>query len=125
MPQVVIDTCVLLDIEFKHRGQHAAALNLARMLKVKDVTALVPAHWFFEFVSAVICEKKRLGAPLEQGVLKSDFGFPLQMVPIDNTFINDFLAEFKKRLIDLAGGDLIFAVIALKNGIPLITEDRR
>lgn len=121
---VVIDTCVLLDMEFNHRPKHERGKQLAGKLAAEKALALVPAHWFFEFLSAVLCEKKRLGTALEQGDLKHEFGFPMTLIPLDQSFLEGYLLpEMKSRVIDLKSGDMIFSLIALKHQAPLITED--
>jgi predicted nucleic acid-binding protein len=126
MKTIVVDTSVLMDIEFVHRGRHEAGKALAQKLRNEGSLVVVPAHWFFEYLSAVLCEKRRIGAPLAQGEFKNGPPFLMKMVPIDDVFIKDYLlATINDNIVDLKSGDMIFALIALKDKLPIITEDRK
>jgi len=52
--RVVIDTRVLMDMDFIHRSQHVPALQLARKFGLEQALAVIPAHLFAEYLSAIL-----------------------------------------------------------------------
>lgn len=125
---VVVDTCILIDMLFSERPRHARAKKLADVLAASKCHILIPAHAYFELVSAVASERRRRGSPLTVVGSRSALLPPgTVVVSIDLSFVNDYLisALTDGHFIDVSGGDMIFAVVALKHSLPLISEDAR
>jgi predicted nucleic acid-binding protein len=123
--RVIVDTCVLADCLFKERPRHSLALGLVEELKHRSCTVVVPAHSFFELISVALSEKHRRGTPLSLSSFGKDLSVPIEMVAIDLPFIQSYLIEPAGSGIIIEGGgaDAIFISIALKRGLPLISED--
>lgn len=124
---VVLDTSVLMDCMFRERPGHDRAIRLARVLQSEGNAVFIPAHFYYEFVSAVLCELRVREKPLTMGELKGKIPFRTFVVTIDERFAIDHLVSpfAAGRMINLKGGDMIFAALALGQAIPLITEDRK
>jgi len=124
---VVLDTSVLMDCLFLDRPGHTQAVNLAKVLKGEKSTVFIPAHYYFELVSGVLCEKRVRKQALSLGEFKRQLPFEPFIVTIDERFVIDYLIRpvADGNVIDLKGGDMIFAALALGLQIPFITEDRK
>lgn len=126
---VVLDTCVLMDILFAERARHDRARELADVLRRSGRTAYIPAHAYFELVSAVACEKRRnRNVPLTAtGARDNLLPFRTVIVAVDLQFVDDYLVTLlrNKRPVDVSGADMIFAVVALKHNLVLISEERK
>jgi predicted nucleic acid-binding protein len=124
---VVLDTSVLMDCFFLDRPEHAQAVELARVLEKAGSTVFIPAHYYFELVSAVLCENRVRKQALALGEFKLELPLKTFIVTIDERFVINYLIRpaMSGKVIDLKGGDMIFAAIALGLEIPLITEDRK
>lgn len=124
---VVLDTNVLTDCLLAHRPRHSSAVRLARLLREKHETVLLPVHGLFELVSAIRAEGTEHGLPMRLGELGKSVPFDLQLVPIDMEFFESHLLDPLKsgRLISLKGGDMIFVAIAAKHAARLITGDKQ
>lgn len=87
----------------------------------------IPAHFYYELLSAVLCEFRVREKPLTMGELRGKVPFQTFVVTIDERFVIDHLVSpfAAGRIIDLKGGDMIFAALTLGQAIPLITEDRK
>ncbi len=123
---IVMDTCVIFDLLFSERERHADAKKLAELLCKASRHAIIPAHAFFEIVSALAAEKRRRQAPLTAvGSRTALLPFPNTVVSIDLAFVNDYLIAplASGRFINVSGADMIFVAIALKHGLTLISED--
>lgn len=102
-------------------------MQLTEHLAAKNRTVFIPAHCYFELVSAVLCEFNNERKLLPIGKFKSSLPFQTFIVTIDERFTMDYLVApaNQGKIIDLKGGDMIFVAIALGLAITLITEDRR
>jgi len=122
---VVLDTSVLMNCLFSDRPQHTEAVQLAKYLGMLGSIAFVPAHAYFELVSAAACHKRVDGKPLTLGSFKKMLPFGWFVVAIDLAFVNEYLITPAAAgiLIDLKGGDMIFVALALRHQLTLITED--
>ncbi len=124
---VVLDTCVLVDLLIDERPRHALAKKLAEALASSNRNVFIPAHAYFEFVAAILCERRQLGAPPTLvGKRSALLPFSNVVVSIDDAFVTDYLAATMDKLMDVRGGaDMIFVAIAARHGIRLISEDER
>ena len=125
---IVVDTCVLADFLFVNRDRHADALEACRLLPSVGKKALVPAHGFFELVSAAFSERHRRNARLELGRFAKSLPFELEVVDITVDFIESHLRAGLAAAgddLDSSGGDMIYLTLALMQKIPLLTEDKR
>lgn len=125
---VVLDTCVIVDLLIQERPRHETAKLLAAMLGASGCTVFIPAHAWFEIVSALLAEHHRKGAPQTFVGRRSNLlPFNNVIVAIDEAFVTTLLIEplLDGVLIDVAGGDMIFAALALKHGMTLISEDEK
>jgi predicted nucleic acid-binding protein len=124
---VVLDTSILMDCLFTERLGHARAVLVARTLQRQGWSVFIPAHFYFELVSAILCERRVRSRLLAIGELKGRIPFPYYVVTLDERFAIDYLIPpfAAGQVIDLKGGDMIFAALALGQRMPLITEDRK
>ena len=123
---VVIDTCILMDILFAERPRHARAMDLAALLAASKRNVFIPAHAYFELVSAIASEHRRRVAPLTLvGSRSALLPFTTVVVSIDLNFVNDYLISSLAagQFANVSGGDMIFVVIALKYKLVLLSED--
>lgn len=126
MSEVVVDSCVWIDMIIKDRPRHVAAINLARKLERDKVTVLVPMHAFFEIFTAVSSEARKRGGSVKLGELDETFPFPQRYIPIDNDFLRQYVFDPlpSPDLFNVDAGDMIFLAVARKHRCALITEDR-
>ena len=117
-----------MDLLFVDRPRHGDAQALARHLVASRRRALIPAHAYFEIVSAVLAERNNRKQPLTL-VGKRDALFPFEtvVVSIDLNFVEEYLTAALAQgiVIDIGGSDMIFGAIALKHKLVLVTEDGR
>lgn len=127
---IVLDTSVLMDYLFQDRDRHQVAVELVEVIASDKRMVFIPAHFYFEFISATLCEHRVRQAPL---ALKNNkdisrvFPFETCIVSIDIKFVNEsFLTLLTaKKFIDLKGGDMIYVTLALSQQITLISEDKK
>src|SRR5688500_887924 len=119
---VVLDTSVLMDCLFEDRAGHENAVRMACELAPQYVTAFVPAHSFFELVSAVSCHRRVDQKPLALGALGKALPFEWVIVTIDLAFVQEYLIAPAAAgvLIDLKGGDMIFVALAFRHNLTLM-----
>lgn len=125
---VVMDTCILMDLLFAHRPAHLQAKRLAEVLNASQCTVFLPAHSYFELVSAMACQKRHsLNTPVLVGKREELLPFHTVVVSIDLQFVEDYLiwAAREGHVIDLKGGDMIFVALALRQKIALLSEDEK
>jgi hypothetical protein len=123
---VVLDTCILMDLLFAERAGHAAAVRLGEVLRASGVRALIPVHAAFEFLSAAASEVRRRGAPLTLTRKPDDLlPFEVALVVLDLNFLTEcLLAPLQAGTFhDVSGGDMIFAVIAHRHDLVLVSAD--
>ena len=124
--KVVIDTCVHLDMFLPARPRHANAALLAERLRQKDgeIELYEPMHAFFEFTNAIMCEKRSAGGGDLKGneAISEDRPLKFTLVPIDQKFVNRYATG---EMPELKGGDMIFVLLALHDGLDLVTEDKK
>jgi predicted nucleic acid-binding protein len=127
MRNVVVDSCVLIDMFSKDRPRHDAAIRLGKKLGQDDVVALVPMHAFFEILTAMSSETRKLGRPSQSGEFKGTFPFRQEYVPIDQSFLDHYMFDPlpPRDALNVGAGDLVFLAIAWKRQCPLITEDQK
>jgi predicted nucleic acid-binding protein len=115
----VIDTCVIVDMFLNDRPRHAKALVLRREMRRLGIRARVPAFALFE-VAHAIRQQRRLstGQLVEEG---EENGVALDPVAVDEQFFERY---FDLSIPEMRAGDLVFASLAKKEGLPLVTEDR-
>jgi predicted nucleic acid-binding protein len=126
--KVVIDSCVWLDMFLTHRSGHANAALLAERLRREEgeIEILIPMHAEFEITSAIMCEKRSAAAegralhPNES--ISEDRPLKCTLVPIDLQF---FHRHATGEMPDLKSGDMIFVLLALHDGLDLVTEDKK
>lgn len=124
---IVLDTNVLTDLLFAERPGHALAVELSALLHATGTRALMPIHVVFEFISAVACERRRHGAPLTLvGRRQNLIPFEIALVVLDLQFLDECLLAPMRAgtLIDVSGGDMIFAAIALRYQLMLVSSDK-
>lgn len=117
MPDIIVDTNVLVDMHLSHRPRHQEALKLKHYLDSHSIRLKIPMHAMFEIASALQSEFRtvgRSGFQISQGVIYTD------PVPIDWDFIDRY---FEADLPYLRAGDLIFVAMAKRDQALLITED--
>lgn len=124
---VVLDTSVLMDCMFAERPRHGRAQDLVAWLAQTRRRVFIPAHSYFELMSAILCEYRRLQKPLTLGKAGAALPFEFFVVTIGLAFVSEYLLTLtgSGKVVDLKGGDMIFAALALRHGLPLITEDAR
>jgi hypothetical protein len=123
MNRLVVDTCVLMDMMFVHRARHAEADKMRQLLAKEPHAIVFPMHAHFEILSAAACDKKRLAKLLDLAQPFNDIiDLVLEPKAIDLEFVKNY---FPQQFIDLKSGDMIFVGIALKESIPLVTEDSK
>ena len=123
---IVIDTCVLIDILISGRSRHDKAILLANKLADDTLKCGIPMHCMFELVSAVRSEFNSKGAPLKSDFIDEKIPFEFELIPIDDSFLKKYLFETlkKKILVKLKAGDMIFVLLAMRHDAILITEDK-
>ena len=126
--KVVIDTCVHLDMFLPARPRHANAALLAERLRQKDgeIELYEPMHAFFEFTNAIMCEKRSAAAEgralhLNESISEDD-ALKFTFVNIDLQFFHRYATG---EMPDLKSGDMIFVLLALHDGLDLVTEDKK
>ena len=119
-PDVIVDTCVLLDICLKQRPRHTEAGKLIPLLKKRAV--YLPMHGMFELSSAIQSEGRRRGNLDFNLTLTEEDPLTLKTITIDQKFLATYLTDDAPRL---AGGDMIFVAVAKVDNLELITEDNK
>src|SRR5262245_55976008 len=127
MSEVVVVSCVWIDMITKDRPRHQVAVELARKPERDHVTVLIPMHAFFEIFTAVSSEARRRGGSVKVGELDEPFPFPQEYIPIDNAFLAKYAFNPPPSLevLNVDAGDMIFLAVARKHQCALITEDQK
>ena len=117
---VLIDTCVLVDLMVADRPRHTGAIEFYKCVTSLKRRVIIPAHAMFEMRSALTQER------MLRNNVQYYTGFtwkrPLcfQIMPIDLKFLELYQSI---PVPDLRGGDMVFYVIAKRNGVEFVTED--
>jgi predicted nucleic acid-binding protein len=120
--QVIVDTCVLIDMLLKGRPRHLQAERLREVLQSRGVKVRVPLYGLFELAAAM---KQEFASPTG-GTLQINRAIsklqPLEFefAPIDQAFFQKY---YSSDLPTMKAGDLVFLAMAKTEGTPLITED--
>ena len=119
--ELVIDTCVLVDMFISTRPRHVRARRLREEIVQKVTPVLIPAFAMFELSHALRQDlRQNEGKFAVCYGLGHENGLTLELVPTDTDFIKRSLAL---ELPELRAGDLIFAALAKGRGLTLVTED--
>jgi predicted nucleic acid-binding protein len=113
--KVIVDTCVIVDMLLSSRPRHAQADALRKIFAERNILARVPYFAVFE-VSHAIRQEKRL----TKATFVPEEEIPAELVPVDQKFLK---AYFDESLPEMRAGDLVFASMAHKDKLPLVTED--
>jgi hypothetical protein len=118
---IVLDANILADYLLTFRPRHKAAVDLFQRLENRKYTLHMPAHAYLELFSTVISEWR---TDPDKVVLKKLFhprtGRPIEVVDINLKFVMNHLI---RPMPQLKGGDLPYALLSIRNGMLLITED--
>jgi predicted nucleic acid-binding protein len=121
MPQIVLDTCVVVDMFMSTRPRHVQATQLRLALAKAGITARMPSFTLFELSRAIRQEKRLSNGKLIDGPESGEEnGLSVDLVPIDEAFVHKYLDV---NLPEMRAGDLTFAALAKGDRLPLVTED--
>lgn len=123
--EVILDTCVLVDIFLESRDRHEIGKKLGVLLQKKCCKIKVPMHVMFELSCTLKNIKqndfKNSSMPYSQEYTEQS-GFKIFPVPIDEAFFESYL---NVELPYIKAGDFIFLCMAKKDNSILITEDKK
>jgi rRNA-processing protein FCF1 len=120
MNEVILDTCVIIDIFEKTRSRHEIAKSLGDFLIEKNVKVVIPIFSLFEIHSAVGEIRNEHGSLLFQNSITKKRCLPLNVVSMDDGFFQKY---YNPALPYTKAGDLILLSMAEKDKLLLITED--
>ena len=117
MNSLVLDTSVLVDIFNQDSGRHPSALKLANHIVNNNYRVTLPYHALFELGSSM---KREIASLNLNKHITEKRPLLVNMVPIDDSFLQKYMDTSVPYL---KAGDLLFVLIAKKEGLKLITED--
>ncbi|MFA4930396.1 MAG: PIN domain-containing protein [Patescibacteria group bacterium] len=115
---IVVDTCVLLDIFFKNRSRHSKAKKIGEYAIENNITITVTLFSIFEFSSG--SKQERHNGSTEYKGINEKNALKLNALDINQEFFRKY---FNAKLPYIKAGDCLLLSIAYKDKIPLITED--
>lgn len=125
---VLIDSCVLLDAFLPFRASHANATGLFEKLDRAGIQCFIPSHSYFECAVACIVHFKADPVQLQNNPATAGSvpHLKLNVVNLSLEYVEKALQVLLvKPIPDLKSSDLIYFCIARKQGLPLITQDRK
>jgi len=120
---ILLDTSVLLDFMLPYRQKHERAKILINFLSENNHTLYTPSHAWFEAVSAINCEARINPKDLASvKIYRGNKKINIIQISIDKKFTDNHLSL---PLPNLKSADMIYAVIAIKDKMILLTEDKK
>lgn len=113
MADIIIDTCVIIDMVDKNRPRHSEASELTKYLTENQLRIRFPCYGFFEIGSALRRSYTDVSHWFDETLY-------YDAVAIDPDFIVKY---YSRDLPYMKAGDSIFLAMAKVDGADLITED--
>ena len=121
-PQVIFDTCIMIDIIVASRPRHSAACRLSKELKSRGIVIIMPMHGYFEMISATKHEvRKSARLDMFNSAERESERLDFCLVDIDKEFVIKYSAT--DLPIGMGAADGIFTAMAKIDQMDLVTED--
>lgn len=121
MREIILDTCVIVDIFEKTRERHEKAKKVSHWIIQNNCSVLFPITSRFELERTLVNLKKQNGILFMQNEITRDRPLVIRELAIDVGFFQKY---FDPTLPYIKAGDYILMAMAKKEAIPLITEDK-